>query len=132
MDVVETTEGRVTASLERLADRVGDPTLLIYQSLFQRHPDYEDMFVLDTNGDVRGEMLSQAFDMLMRADVDDSMADVLVKATRFAHDGYNVSEDQFDSFFETIRDVTKRELGGDWNEADDAAWTAAITRLLRR
>lgn len=122
----------VTSSLERLSEKVGDPFPFIYRELFSRNPEFEALFFLDTNGDVRGEMLAQAFDLLMQADEGKDMAHTLVKAARFAHDGYGVSEEQFDSFFSVIRDVTKRELGGDWSPEDDVAWQKVVTGLLQR
>ena len=124
-------EAILTQSLERLAELVGDPKPLIYAELFRRYPDHEGLFFLDPNGDVRGEMLSQAFDLLMRADDDDKMAELMVGAARFAHDGYGVSVEDFNSFFGVIRDVTQAELGEEWGPEFEASWQSAIDQLLQ-
>lgn len=121
--------GDLTRSLDLLSERVGDPASLVYAELFRRNPELESLFLPDTNGDVRGEMLFQAFDLLLRAEAGDQTCDVLVRANRFAHDGYGVSEAQFNAFFSVMRDVTKQVLGPDWTEKINRQWTEAIERL---
>ncbi len=124
-------KGALTTSLEMLSERAGDPSQRIYAELFRRHPEFESLFFLDTNGDVRGEMLSQAFDLLMRADADDETADVMVRANRFTHDGYGVSADEFNSFFSVIRDVSRQALDAAWTEQFESRWTEVISQLTR-
>lgn len=119
----------VTASLECLAERMGDPKDAIYSRLFALYPDLEQLFFLDTNGDVRGEMLSQAFDVLMKAEAGNSQADILVRAARFAHDGYGVSEVQFDIFFDVLREVTQEALQEDWTRDTESAWLNVLAQL---
>ncbi len=121
--------GQIIASLEVLAERVGDPFELIYRDLFALDPRYSELFFLDPNGDVRGEMLSQAFDILMKADANDGSAAILVKANRFAHDGYGVSPEEFDRFFSVIRDVTKSVLAEDWTPDMSARWDEVLQQL---
>ncbi|HEY0438024.1 MAG TPA: hypothetical protein VGC92_15395, partial [Phenylobacterium sp.] len=53
------------ASLEALAERVGDPTAQVYARLFAEFPQTEALFVRDSNGAVRGEMLAVAFQCLL-------------------------------------------------------------------
>jgi hemoglobin-like flavoprotein len=47
----------ITRSLELVAEH-GDPTSLVYARLFAAHPEMEKLFVRDTDGGVRGNMLS--------------------------------------------------------------------------
>ena len=127
--VSERAFGPVSQSLERLSEIAGDPSVLIYDRLFEQHPEYRELFVFDTNGDVRGEMLSQAFDVLLRTDQGDKSADVLMRANRFAHDGYGVSEDAFNSFFEIIQQVTKDQLGDAWSPEMGEGWHTILDQL---
>ncbi len=55
----------VAESLERLAERVGDPAPLVYARLFARHPETEALFLMDAGGHVRGQMLAMAFELLL-------------------------------------------------------------------
>ena len=55
----------VTASLEALAERVGDPAPQVYARLFAAYPEMEALFVRDTTGAVRGEMLALTFECLL-------------------------------------------------------------------
>lgn len=123
-------DGMVTWSLELLTEQIGDPTEKVYHRLFNSEPRFRDLFLLDTNGDVRGEMLSQAFDVLMRADRADPMADSLMKANRFAHDGYGVSPEEFHSFFGILMSVTKEELGSNWTNAMERRWDEVLMKLM--
>jgi hemoglobin-like flavoprotein len=52
-------------SLGLLSERAGDVTGLVYTRLFAAYPELEDLFLMDTDGGVRGSMLSQAFECLM-------------------------------------------------------------------
>jgi hypothetical protein len=51
----------VADSLELLAERAGDPCYAVYAHLFAAYPEMETLFVRDTTGAVRGEMLAVAF-----------------------------------------------------------------------
>lgn len=123
------TKGALTHSLDVLADKVGDPTPLIYAELFRRHPEHEGRFFMDLDGGVRGEMLSQALDVLMRADENSPSAGVLVEANRFAHFGYGIEDDQFNAFFIVIRDVVKASLESDWTAEYENRWAQIIDDL---
>jgi hemoglobin-like flavoprotein len=50
----------IERSFEIAAERAGDITPLVYQRLFAQHPEMEALFVRDTTGAVRGEMLAAA------------------------------------------------------------------------
>ena len=52
----------IMLSLERFGEICADPAPLIYRRLFAQHPDFEDLFAMDTDGGVRGSMLTTCFD----------------------------------------------------------------------
>jgi hemoglobin-like flavoprotein len=51
-------------TLERVVERVGDPVPLVYERLFGSAPELRAMFVMDTQGSVRGEMFQRALETL--------------------------------------------------------------------
>lgn len=117
----------VTRSLERLAERVGDPTPQVYQRLFARLPQAEARFARDVTGDIKGEMLSMVFGCLM--DPAGPYQVNLVKSERVNHDGYGTPNDEFDSFFQIVKETCRDLLGSDWTAAEEAAWNAQIARV---
>lgn len=117
----------VTQSLERLAERVGDPTPQVYERLFARLPQAEARFARDVTGDIKGEMLSMVFGCLM--DPAGPYQVNLVKSERVNHDGYGTPNDEFDSFFQIVKETCRDLLGSDWTTAEEAAWNAQIARV---
>ena len=55
----------IESSLEAVADVLGDPTERVYERLFEHSPELREMFVLDTDGSVRGEMLHRVFETVL-------------------------------------------------------------------
>jgi hypothetical protein len=117
----------VTRSLEQLAERVGDPTPQVYERLFARFPQTQPRFVRDVTGDIKGEMLTMVFGCLM--DPNGPYQLNLVRAERVNHDGFGTPNDEFDSFFEVVKETCRDLLGSDWTTATEAAWTAQIKRV---
>jgi hypothetical protein len=125
--MTDTTTEIVTQSLEQVAERVGDPAPQIYQRLFARLPDAQARFARDVTGDIKGEMLAMVFGCLM--DPGGPYQANLVRAERVNHDGFGTPNDEFDSFFEVVKDTCRDLLGPDWTPATEAAWTAQIQRV---
>ena len=122
----------LTASLDLLAERIGDPTEDVYARLFARYPELEALFSMDTDGGVRGSMLSQAFDCLMDlAEGPGVMAETVIRSERANHDTYDVPAGMFEVFFEIIHDVTKRAAGSDWSPLMEAAWASVLADVSR-
>jgi len=46
----------ISETLERVAERVGDPTPFVFQRLFADAPEIEALFIRDPAGLVRGQM----------------------------------------------------------------------------
>tara|TARA_R110002094_G_scaffold17912_3_gene29547 strand:+ start:196 stop:591 length:396 start_codon:yes stop_codon:yes gene_type:complete len=115
-------------SLETFATREGDPAPAIYQRLFAVHPEFEALFLMDTDGGVRGSMLQQAFDCLIDVAEGGSMARVVLGSERVNHESYGVPDNLFDAFFVAIRDSVKASLQGDWAPDVDVAWSRLLTQ----
>jgi hemoglobin-like flavoprotein len=119
----------VAASLEALAERAGDPAPQVYARLFVEHPEMEALFVRDTTGAVRGEMLAMAFECLLDIGGTGAYAANLIAAERINHEGVGVPPEVFAQFFPVVME-TCRELSGEtWTGEVDAAWTAILARI---
>lgn len=116
----------ITQTLELAAERGGDLTAAVYARLFQQQPDLEALFILDTNGAVRGEMLARAFDAILDFIGPRAYAHNLIAAEATTHDGYNVPRPIFTLFFTTIRDVVRDASGADWTPAAEQAWRRVL------
>ncbi|MGC6500307.1 MAG: globin [Henriciella sp.] len=118
-------------TLATVADRIGDPAPLIYQRLFAERPDFEDLFVMDTDGGVRGSMLATSFDCLLGAAGNSDLPRLQLEAARMIHDGYGLRDDDIDLMFRVIRDVCRDTLGAAWTSEIDRHWQDLLTLLAR-
>ncbi len=122
----------LSASLELLSERAGDVSDLVYARLFVAFPELERLFVMDTDGGVRGSMLSQAFECLMDlAEGPGTLAETVIRSERVNHDTYDVPAGMFEVFFDIIRDVTKEAAGSDWSPLMEAAWSSVLDNAAR-
>ena len=99
-----------------------DPTESVYALLFSRYPELEALFVMDTDGGVRGSMLQQAFECIMDHVGENQIAASLVSTSRILHEGYGVPPGRFDDFFGVMRDACRTDLALEWTEAMDSEW----------
>lgn len=117
----------IERSLEIAAERSGDLTASVYARLFQERPELEAMFVMDTDGAVRGEMLSRVFDAILDFIGDRAYAQNWISAEATTHEGYLVQREDFARFFEIVAETVREACGDGWTAEMDAAWS----RLLR-
>lgn len=116
-------------SLEMVVERVGDPGQLIYQRLFAQMPDLEALFVRDTDGSVRGEMLQRAFETLLDLANDGHYAKGLIATEFVNHQNLGVPADQFELFFKVIVDSIRQVLAEHWSAEIEAAWSSLAKRI---
>lgn len=92
-----------------------------YELLFDRYPDYLDMFVLDVDGGVQRSMMRTSMEIISGyatgADVNNRL-----EGARLNHFGYGVTDEIFDQFFEVLHAVFQRHLGGAWSNDHQQAW----------
>lgn len=110
-------------SLELVADRCEDVVPPVYAELFQRYPEFEELFVLDTDMGARGHMLNEALSMAEGLLQDDPVAISFVSAERMNHEGYGINDDVFEGFFIVLASVFERLAGEGWSEDMTAAWS---------
>jgi hemoglobin-like flavoprotein len=123
------TQDPITDSLERAADIGGDLTPLVYARLFARHPEFEALFLLDPQGQVRGSMLANAIEAILDIAGPQRYGLSLVRAERATHEAYGVDPAAYASFFAVIRDTVRDVLGENWDRKADAAWGDLLARV---
>jgi len=121
----------ILASLELAGARGGDLTGGVYARLFAARPELEPLFVMDTDGAVRGEMLARAFEAIIDFIGPRAYADHLIGAEATNHDGYNVPREAFAAFFRFIRDEVRATCGEAWSAETETAWDGLLAALDR-
>ena len=121
----------IRQSLERLAERQGDPTPQVYARLFAARPDAQALFVGDRTGAARGEMLAQAFDALLDLAEGGRQGARLIAVERINHEGLGVPPEVFADFFPVVAQVVREGLGEAWTREVAEAW-ADLTERARQ
>ncbi|MDO9708345.1 globin [Paracraurococcus lichenis] len=116
----------VAESLALYAARHGDPAPAVYARLFARHPEAEALFLLDTGGHVRGQMLAVALEALL--DGGERLAG-LIGIERLNHANIGVPEALFDGFYALLMQTVRESLGPDWTPAMESGWRARLDAL---
>ena len=119
----------IEQSLELAGERFGDIAPQVYERLFARHPDMQPLFVRDTTGLARGEMLARVIELIFDFLGSDHYASNFVRAEVVTHEGYGVPRDVFPKFFEALATTLRELLDHDWTAAMEASWTTLLARL---
>ena len=118
----------LSASLELVAGRVGDPTALVYDRLFAAQPEMRDLFVGDHNGQARGHMLQMVLDTLTNMADGAAWPANMIRAERVNHDQIGVPFDVFATFFTVVHETFRDAAGDDWTTDMEEAWTGVLAR----
>lgn len=119
----------IERSFEIAAERCEDLTLLVYARLFAQHPAMEPLFCLDTNHQVRGEMLSQVIRAMLDFIGQRQYAATLIQTEVMNHAGYDVPPAVFGTFFDVVAETLRDLMAEDWTAEVDAAWRELLTGL---
>jgi hemoglobin-like flavoprotein len=119
----------VELSLQRLAEQCPDPTARVYERLFSLHPEMEPLFVRDTTGAVRGEMLAKVFEIILDLGARRPYAANMVRCEVVTHAGYGVPPEVFAIFFEVVAQVVSEILGDHWTAQTAGAWRTLLDEL---
>lgn len=121
----------VEQSLEIAAEACEDLAPRVYARLFAQAPQMEPMFCLDTDGAVRGSMLSHALRAVLDLVSERHFGPSLIRAEAMAHANYDVPPEIFAAFFSIIRDVVRELTGAAWSPAMDTAWSDLLDETAR-
>jgi hemoglobin-like flavoprotein len=124
-------ESLIVASLERAGERGGDFTPLVYERLFREHPDMKALFVRDTDGSVRGEMLARVIEAILDFAGPCLYAGRLIQCEVVTHEGYDVPRAVFGVFFGVVAGAVRTLNGADWTASTAAAWDRLLADLDR-
>lgn len=116
-------------SLERLAEKAGDPTPAVYDRLFARYPEMRDLFQRDQNGAVKGEMLNKLFECALDLAGPNAYAANFIACEIVNHEGVGVPREVFPRFFDVAVETFRDLMGEDWTPAFEAAWANLIDRV---
>jgi hemoglobin-like flavoprotein len=119
----------ITETMERVAERVGDPMPLIFERLFAEMPEVEALFVRDKGGLVRGQMFQVTIESLLDFLGDRSYGANLIQIERVNHQGLGVEPEMFDRFYLTVMATFKGVLGSNWTAEMETVWTRVIEQL---
>lgn len=119
----------IERSLQIAAERGGDLTAAVYARLFRERPEIEAMFVMDTDGAVRGEMLSRVFDAILDFIGERAYAQNWISAEATTHEGYLVPREDFARFFEIVGETVRDACGERWSVETEAAWSALLAAV---
>jgi len=121
--------GQIVRSFELAAARSEDLTPLVYERLFLEHPDMEALFIRDTDGAVKGEMLARVIEAILDFIDRRAYSACLIQCEVVTHAGYGVPPEVFGVFFATLADTIRSLAREDWTPAMDAAWRRLLADL---
>ncbi len=116
-------------TLEKVAEKVGDPAPLVYERLFRSRPDLETLFFMDSDAGVRGSMLQQCLECIMDVVGEGTVAQTILPSECQRHVDYDVPDETFWSFFEVIRDTFRESLGDAWSDDMEREWNVLLGEL---
>ncbi len=129
MSVVDVPPSRIEDCLERIAEVHGDPTDRVYERLFSKHPEMRDLFVLDKDNSVKGNMLAQVIECFIDFTGEKHYATSLIATEKINHDHLGVPPETFETFFSTVVDTFRDILGDNWSDEDEEAWSKLLAEL---
>lgn len=119
----------IEASLELVAERCPDPTPLVYERLFAAEPELRAYFWRDTNGTIKGEMLSKVFDAILDFVGERRYAHYLITTEMVSHEGFDVPREIFATFFGIVAEAVREILGDDWTPEVAGAWGELLAEI---
>ena len=121
--------GLIIRSLELAGEACADPAPMVYARLFAEHPDMEALFVRDTDGSVRGEMLSRVFEAILDFIDRRAYGAQMIQCEVVTHEGYGVPPEVFGVFFRTVAATLRAIVGPAWSPDIDASWSVLLDQL---
>ena len=119
----------IEQSLELAAARCPDLTPLVYQRLFREQPQMQALFWRDTNGAIKGEMLTRVFEAILDFVGERLYAHHLIQCEVVTHAGYDVPPEVFGVFFGVVAATLRELLAEAWTGQFETAWTGLLADL---
>lgn len=116
-------------SFELAASRCADLTPLVYQRLFDEHPETQAMFRSNGSDLVKGSMLALTIEAILDFAGMRRGHFRLIACEVASHDAYGTSRRLFTAFFAIIRDTLRDLLGGEWSTEIARAWDTLLVDI---
>lgn len=119
----------IEQSFELAASRCADLTPLVYQRLFNKHPETRAMFRSQGSELVMGSMLALSIEAILDFAGERSGHFRLIACEVVSHDAYGTPRELFIAFFGIIRDALRDLLGNEWSAGMAKAWDALLSEI---
>jgi hemoglobin-like flavoprotein len=119
----------IERSLELAAGRCEDLAPLVYQRLFNAHPEARAMFRTQGGDLVKGSMLALTIDAILDFAGDRTGHFRMIECEVVSHDAYGTPRQLFGEFFGIIADTLREILGAEWSAEIDEAWQRLLTEI---
>ncbi|WP_354221249.1 globin [Bradyrhizobium sp. F1.4.3] len=119
----------IEQSLELAAARCADLTPLVYQRLFDEHPETPTMFRSQGSELVKGSMLALTIEAILDFAGQRSGHFRLIACEVVSHDAYGTPRELFIGFFAVIRDTLRDLLGDEWSPEMAQAWDTLLVDI---
>jgi hemoglobin-like flavoprotein len=116
-------------SFELAAARCDDLTPLVYQRLFEQHPETRTMFRTQGSELVTGSMLALTIEAILDFAGERRGHFRLIACEVVSHDGYGTPRELFIAFFAVIRDTLRELLGDEWSPDIARAWDQLLVEI---
>jgi hemoglobin-like flavoprotein len=119
----------IETSLEIAASRCADLTPLVYQRLFEAHPETRAMFRSQGSELVKGSMLALTIEAILDFAGERRGQFRMIACEVVSHDGYGTPRELFIAFFGIIRDTLRELLGDEWTPQIAQAWDTLLVEI---
>jgi len=126
---MNTSPNLIEQSFERAASRCADLTPLVYQRLFEQHPDTRTMFRSQGSELVQGSMLALTIEAILDFAGERRGHFRLIACEVISHDAYGTSRELFIAFFAVIRDTLRDLLADEWLPEIAQAWDQLLVEI---
>jgi hemoglobin-like flavoprotein len=119
----------IETSFEITASRCADLTPLVYQRLFEAHPETQAMFRSQGSELVKGSMLALTIEAILDFAGERRGQFRMIACEVVSHDGYGTPRELFIAFFGVIRDTLRELLGDEWTPEIAQAWDTLLVEI---
>jgi hemoglobin-like flavoprotein len=119
----------IERSFELAAARCRDLTPLVYQRLFDAHPEAQAMFRSQGSDLVKGSMLALTIDAILDFAGDRAGHFRMIECEVSSHDAYGTPRELFGEFFGIIADTLREILGAEWSVEIGEAWQRLLSEI---
>ena len=116
-------------SFELAASRCADLTPLVYQRLFEQHPETQTMFRSQGSELVMGSMLALTIEAILDFAGERRGHFRLIACEVASHDGSGTPRELFIAFFAVIRNALRDLLGDEWSPEIAQAWDQLLVEI---